>query len=175
MIGADLVGHRDHGLQRLPAVADVAAGRRRLGGPAHRGARRRPRPRDRGRRVGRSHRLVVPSRRARAAPRSSVIACRTSGRSKNRSTPRTTNGTPRSDSASSKFSDWALMRNSTAMSAGAVPRATSAADLGGDRGGLLDLVAVAGIRDRATRRRGRLELDGAAADLGRPSRCWRPR
>ena len=59
------------------------------------------------------------------AARSATIAWRTSGRSKNRSAPCTTYGTPASVSAFSYASDWALVRNSTAISRAGVPASIS--------------------------------------------------
>ena len=56
-----------------------------------------------------------------------MTAWRTSGRSKKRAAPRTTYGTPRLVSASSKASDWALIRNRMAISPGALPSLRSAA------------------------------------------------
>ena len=71
------------------------------------------------------------------AARSAAIAWRTSARSKNRSRPCTTYGTPASASASSYAWDCALVRNSTAISragCGAdqlrAPVATAAASVG---------------------------------------------
>ena len=52
------------------------------------------------------------------------MARRISGRWKNRSPPRTWYGTPASVSACSYVSDWALTRNSTAISLGGTPSAT---------------------------------------------------
>ena len=62
-----------------------------------------------------------------AAARSIPIAWRTSGRSKNRSIPRTWNGTPACANACSKRSVWTLTRTSTAISRGGTPDAMSSA------------------------------------------------
>ena len=67
-----------------------------------------------------------PDSADRTAPRSSSIASRISVRSKNRSPPRSTYGTPASASARSYTSDCALTRNSTAISLAGVPASSLA-------------------------------------------------
>ena len=71
--------------------------------------------------------IGVPGSAARAPPRSSTIALRTSARAKNRAFPRTWYAIPRSASAASNASDCTLVRKSTAISAGETPPRTSVA------------------------------------------------
>ena len=103
-----LLGELDQRGQRLPALPGGTAGRRLVAAPS-----RSPRSASRRRSAAASRRGSTGS-----AARSATIAWRISARSKNRSAPRTTYGTPASASAFSYASDWALVRNSTAISLG---------------------------------------------------------
>lgn len=68
---------------------------------------------------------VSASPPARAAPRRRTTASRTSGRSKNRSAPRSTYGTPTAASADSYVSDCALIRYRIAISRAGTPSSIS--------------------------------------------------
>ena len=175
---ATLVGHRDH------APAGTPSGRARCRGPSGRRPAVQPidgsstSPRPVGGRAARGVGSSVPSCRP-GPPRAAASSPAAPRAGRRTARPRARRrGPPRSASASSKFSDWALMRNSTAIvGRGRCPRATSRRDR-----------RRRPRRPRRPRRRGRRtstvgpgsrvgsQLDRAdEPSCGAPSRCWPPR